>query len=189
MSNIETYNQTNYNSDTDLESYYDSDESYYNSDSEETNYNFYNPEEVSLTKYNIVICERYSLRYHHLISTSEINYHYLTHFRFKKYRYNEMKNIIRTLLPRSTIEIAECFYLNEGFCVSILKTIWIKLIQRKWKNILKKRKNIIKKRCNLNTLKYREINGFWPRDCLNYPTLKGMLSDLSRASSRASFRT
>ena len=75
-------------------------------------------------------------------------------------------------------EITECVYLNTGHYVAILKTFWLRLIQRKWKNIIKERKNIIKKRCNLKSLRHREDTGKWPEDCLTFPQLRGMLSQL-----------
>lgn len=49
----------------------------------------------------------------------------------------------------------------------IIKTYWIKIIQRNWKRIFKERKQIIKKRMNLDSLHYRQINGRWPIG-LNY---------------------
>ena len=103
------------------------------------------------------------------------NYRHKRHDIFKNY-----KNIISNknyIKP----EIAECIYLrNDGECIAILKTYWIRLIQRTWKNIYKKRISLIKKRCNLNSLKYKEIYGKWPNNCNEYPSLKGMLSFLTR---------
>jgi hypothetical protein len=75
-------------------------------------------------------------------------------------------------------EITDCVYLNTGHYVAILKTFWLRLIQRKWKNIIKERENIIKKRCTLNSLRHRELTGKWPKNCLYFPQLKGMLSEL-----------
>ena len=40
-------------------------------------------------------------------------------------------------------EIAQCILLESGHTVCIIKTFWLKLIQRKWKNIIKLRKNNI----------------------------------------------
>jgi hypothetical protein len=160
MSNLGTDSET-YDSD-----YTDTDEEMY----EETDFNFYYPEEPSLTKYNFVICELYSI--------SKNNKYYLTHFRFRKYNYREAERIIQYLQSTSKIEIAECIYLPSQHCVSILKTFWLRLIQRKWKKIINERKLIIIKRCNPNSIKYREIHGIWPNNCFIYPTLKGMLSNL-----------
>ena len=106
------------------------------------------------------------------------NKYYLTHCRFRKYNYREAERIIQYLQSTSKIEIAECIYLPSKHCVSILKTIWLRLIQRRWKKIINERKLIIKKRCNPNSIKYREIHGIWPDNCFIYPILKGMLSNL-----------
>jgi hypothetical protein len=172
------------NSDTNTDS-----ESYYETDDEnitDSNYNFYDPEEPSQTKYNIVLCEKYNPQYHG-ITDGEVIHHYLTHIRFKKYNYNEIRNTLTTTFRRSTVEIAECIYLMSQECISILKTFWLKIIQRKWKNILKERKIIIKKRSHPNSLRHREIYGKWPNDCCNYPVLKGMLSKLSSLSRTSPF--
>lgn len=132
--------------------------------------NLYEPEEVSLTKFNFVVCELYNI--------PDCGIYYLTHYRFKKYDYDEADYITQDILINSRIEIAQCIYLPSQYCISILKTFWLRLIQRKWKNIINERKKILRKRCNLSSLKYIEINGKWPNDCLNYPLLKGMLSNL-----------
>lgn len=148
----------------------DSDYSYYSDD--EYYENEYEPEEQSLTKYNIVLCD--SLLY---------NYH-LVLIRFKQFKYNQICSVYNEVFTEMyrKIEIAECIYLPSQECIGIIKTFWIKLIQRRWKNLLKERKIIIKKRCNPNSLKYIEINGKWPINCCYYPVLKGMLSNLSKTS-------
>jgi hypothetical protein len=155
--------------------YYDSDNESYESDDDEF---IYDPEEPSSTKYNIVICQ---LNY-----DEEIYHHYLTLLRLKTFTSDFLINFS----TEAKLEIAECIYLPSDYCISILKTIWLKLIQRVWKKIYKEKKLIISLRRNINSLKHREIYGKWPNNCLIYPTLKGMLSNLSRASrasSRASF--
>jgi hypothetical protein len=87
--------------------------------------------------------------------------------------YKNYMNIIKNNYIKP--EIGECIYLNSGHCVTILKTFWIKIIQKTWKNILKKRENIIKKSSNINFLKNRETLCKRPTYLYNYPTLKGML--------------
>jgi hypothetical protein len=142
----------------------------------------YDPEESSLTKYNIVLCELYNKEYHGYID-GEINNHYLSLVRFKKYDYNYINSFRRSNPLRFRLEIAECLYLSSSHCISILKTHWLKLIQRTWKKIYKYRKQTLMLRSHPNSLKYREINGRWPNNCSNYPILKGMLSYLSKSSS------
>ena len=72
-------------------------------------------------------------------------------------------------------EIAECMYLETHECVAVLKTHWIRLIQRTWKNVMRKRADVIQKRTNPHALYNRQITGNWPSDCSNCPGLKGML--------------
>jgi len=72
-------------------------------------------------------------------------------------------------------EIAEVVYLCGDECVAILKTFWIRIIQRAWKRVYKERQNIILIRRNPMSLKYRERNGKWANNCCNLPGLYGML--------------
>jgi hypothetical protein len=166
----------------------------YESDDEYVNDIVYDPEEVSLTRYNISLCEIYNSRIHGAVN-SDVLYHYLVHSRYKKfdidyinedatyiqneYAYlpNQNHDIIRNykeIISNNYIkpEITECIYLDSGHCVGIKKTYWIKLIQRTWKNICKKREKIDRLRCHPNSLTHREITGKWPENCLCIPKLK-----------------
>jgi hypothetical protein len=158
-------------------------------------------EEVSRTRFNIVLCELYNSNMHGDAQEDIIaQYHYITIYRYKKldvklindiaefinleylYLLNRGSNIFANylnIIRRDNYvkpEIAECIYLPTGHCVSIIKTIWIKLIQRTWKKIYNQRKIIMSKRMSINSLRYREVNGVWPDDCKNHPSIKGMLA-------------
>lgn len=169
-----------FDGETDSESYSSWDETDNESDYGEITYE---PEENTLTKYNIVLCEKYN-ELRHGVSNDNLNNHYLTLIRFKILDIN----IINALLNNSNnnLEIAECIYLPSQHCISIIKTFWLKIIQKTWKKIYKERKLCILRRSNPNAQKYKEIHGHWPSQCTNYPQLKGMLSRLSRRSSRTS---
>ena len=41
------------------------------------------------------------------------------------------------------LHIAKVLYLGGDECVGIIKTFWIKWIQRRWKNVFKRRKQVI----------------------------------------------
>lgn len=149
----------------------------------------YDPDEFSVKKYNIVICSKYNI---HLHGTYEpkISDHYLTQYRLKYFDYDIINELVEFINANTsqydvdfTVEIAECIYLPSYHCVCIIKTHWLRLIQRKWKNICTERKRVTRLRCSLNALRYRETYGKWPSNCLNYPILKGMLSNLCRTSS------
>jgi len=64
-------------------------------------------------------------------------------------------------------QIAECIYIGEE-CTAIIKTFWLKIIQRTWKKIYAKRMNYIK---NPTNLFYRQMRG-----PMYLPTLRGMLA-------------
>lgn len=65
------------------------------------------------------------------------------------------KNKIKIVDP--TISDDDCY-----ITTSIIKTHYIRLIQRKWKRLYKQ---MIKNRGNLNNLRHREIYGTWPTNC------------------------
>jgi hypothetical protein len=165
---------------------------------------FYEPDEISKTKYNLAICGKYS---HHIhgFGTGEAINHFITTHRFNNIdfrkaqiyltleniqiinniinlntNYNANVNVYEFNRMKPRIEITECIYLPSQHCVSIIKTLWIKLIQRTWKKICKERKLCLIQRQTLNSIKYKEIYGYWPNHCNYYPPLKGMLSYLSR---------
>ena len=176
--------------------YTDSDnESEYDVDISNT---IYEPEEESLTRFNISLCELYNKNVHGNVN-SEVLYHYLVFFRYKNLNVEHIKETIELInseylnLPNKSHdifrnyseiirnekyikpEIIECIYLDTGHCIAIKKTFLIRIIQRSWRNILKKREQIIKIRGHPNSLRQREITGKWPESCRIYPSIKGML--------------
>ena len=167
---------------SDNESYDETDNESYDETDDETEIDdiIYEPEEHSLTRYNIVLCDRYDRNKYGTVS-GEINNHFLTIVRLKELDVDYI-NYVEQFVS-GNVEIAECLYLPSQHCVSIIKTHWLKLIQRTWKKICRNRKITIIRRCHPDALKYREIHGRWPNYCINYPTLRGMLSGLSRRSS------
>jgi hypothetical protein len=59
--------------------------------------------------------------------------------------------------------------------VAINKTFWLKLIQRKWKKIMKIRKNIVLQRSCVSNQMYFQIHGKYPTHMRIFPTLHGMM--------------
>jgi len=166
------------------------------------NANLYDCDEPSLTHYNIILCELFNKKIHGSLdnNTKEENIGYLVYCKFKNLDIELIEDIGREIIGayhlsirngehniyrnyRNIIsrpdfikpEIAQCVYLESQHCVAILKTIWIKLIQRKWKKVFAERKQILNERCTIKALLYREINGKWPSHCIYLPSLKGML--------------
>ena len=197
------YNVNNDPTNYDVNEY--SSSQYSENDSENTQDIIYETDEPSSTKFVIALCELFNEKIHG-DTLSDVKYHYLVNTRFKQLDMNCIndyavflnnqyiyevnlhhcifKNYRNMILNGNYIkpEIMEILYLKDGlgcdYCVGIKKTFWIKIIQRTWKNILKKRQEINFKRANISSLRYRELNRIWPKDCLYYPYLKGMLSYL-----------
>jgi len=65
---------------------------------------------------------------------------------------------------------------NYQLYTVILKTHWIRLIQRHWKKIYKQQYHIIRQRCKVNNMRYREIHGNYPVKINRLPGLKGLLN-------------
>ena len=80
-------------------------------------------------------------------------------------------------------ELAQCITLSTHETIAIIKTIWIKIIQRKWRSICNEKKKILTKRTNPNNIIYKQIHGRWPDSCKYMPALKGMLYSLRTSSS------
>ena len=71
-------------------------------------------------------------------------------------------------------EVAECIILETGETIAILKTFWIRIIQKVWKKVLKQRQLYIKQMHTYQNLYKRELGKIKYR----LPGLKGMLKDL-----------
>jgi hypothetical protein len=72
-------------------------------------------------------------------------------------------------------EIAECVYLLGDECVAILKTFWLRLVQRAWKRVFAERRQVFSQRMRPDSLRHRETMGKWPSSCSKLPGLHGML--------------
>ena len=58
----------------------------------------------------------------------------------------------------------------------VLKTHWIRLVQRHWKTLMKERKKMIKQRASITSRQLFENTGKYTYEINFMPRLKGMLS-------------
>jgi hypothetical protein len=77
-------------------------------------------------------------------------------------------------------EIGVYMLLPTQEAVAILKTFWLRIIQRKWKKVCKEQQAILINRRNINSLHIRETTGKWPSEYRNLPGLRGMLCELNK---------
>jgi hypothetical protein len=164
----------------------------------------YEPDEQSPTKYNIVLCDIYNDKLHGVNRDLLHNqYMVIAIFKYLDVAYlNRMAGYynrayvdkVNLITPHSCIrnyrniisshnyvkpEIAHCFLLAGGEQVCILKTIWIRLIQRAWKRVYRERFGAIRMRSNPRSLIHRQLTRGWNN---RLTSLRGMLLH-SRAAS------
>jgi hypothetical protein len=77
------------------------------------------------------------------------------------------------------LQIAKVIYLSGYECVAILKTFWIRIIQRTWKKIYKQKCIILAIRKLPSSLVYKQTHSKWPNNCLYMPSLYGMLTSIA----------
>lgn len=104
---------------------------------------------------------------------------------YKKCYYDKCSNLkddyirnYNNIIKRSNYikpEIGEIHYLRGDECVCILKTFWLKIIQRAWKKIYKIRQKIYRQRCCPDAIFYKQISGRYPETCSFMPSIRGML--------------
>jgi len=79
---------------------------------------------------------------------------------------------LNTTRLQTTIQIMKHTEKKGTIDIVILKTFWLKIVQRTWKRVFKERKRILKEWKSPSSLKYSEINGHFEK---RLPTIYGML--------------
>lgn len=159
-------------------------------DSEEEQYEdiVYEPDEPNKSRFVIALCEIFNDKIHGAGPQG----HYLVYCRYKKIHmdwieetsdfvkleYQYLHNLTHDLHPNYRqillrnnyikLEIVDVIY-NNDFCIAIIKTLWIKIIQRAWKRVIKERQRIQK---SIAGLRHKELTGKWP----TMPGLRGLLT-------------
>jgi len=88
--------------------------------------------------------------------------------------YLQLYSIFKIRNPE--IDIMQLSILEDSTYTSIVKTHWLRIVQRTWKKIYKQRLDIMNKRMRLNAMRLFEISGKYPQDINAMPSLKGMLN-------------
>ena len=76
---------------------------------------------------------------------------------------------------RTCIDIMQLVIVDDVYTV-LIKTFWLKVIQRKWRNIFKQRKVVLDIRKTVKCQNYFRINGKYPYDARYFPQYNGMLA-------------
>ena len=105
---------------------------------------------------------------------------------FFRFRYYDILNYLNqySIFDRrqvSPVDILKLYIIENHYTV-IIKTYWLRLIQRHWKQVFRQRKRVIQQRKSLTNLRYRELNGRHLVGVNYIPGLYGMLSIYARFS-------
>jgi hypothetical protein len=102
--------------------------------------------------------------------------YYINYTRQIARKHNIIRNYHRIISRSDYIQphIGQVIYLPSGECVAVLKTIWLRLIQRCWRRVYNEKSRVISTRNKIDSLKFREVHGKWPNDCNYLPSIHGM---------------
>ena len=127
-------------------------------------------------KYYIGICKRsnhYKDQYL-LLNTISPKLFHKTNYK-TVIAYLQEYSIIYVSSPK--LEIMKFAPINEDVYSVVIKTYWIRLVQRHWKKILSIRENIYKRRGSINSQRHFEFYGRYPYGLNAIPRLYGMLHE------------
>jgi hypothetical protein len=79
--------------------------------------------------------------------------------------------------PHKQIEIMKLIVLEDGTFSVLLKTVWLRLVQRRWKKIMQNRKDQLRKKCSLRALNTREMIGKFPLELRREMGIMGMMTN------------
>jgi hypothetical protein len=93
-------------------------------------------------------------------------------------RYLAEYSIVR--VENAKVHIMKLCILDDGTYSVVLKTHWLRLVQRHWRKTYQQRKKVIRGRRNLHNMRQREIYGRWPYGLNILPSLHGLTQDYKK---------
>lgn len=101
------------------------------------------------------------------------------HYEFERVRrYLAQYSIVR--VENAKVHIMKLCILEDDTYSVVLKTHWLRLVQRHWRKTYQERKRVIKGRRNLANLRHREVCGRWPNGLNRVPSLHGLLQQYKK---------
>ena len=73
------------------------------------------------------------------------------------------------------LHVIQVFYGSLGECYAVLKTRWIMVVQRAWKQVFAERRRLWNLRMHVNCLRERQLTGRYPPGLRYLPGLRGMI--------------
>ena len=166
-------------SDSDSDSYSDSDSEYRTDEIDDREELFRNSEKKHNNYYIGSVAYSSTRSKHMFLASSISNSSFLKYEHFQVLEYLSVTN---TYFPEAVkIHIIKLQILTNdndyfGEYSVIIKTFWLRIIQRHWKSIMKERQMIIMKQKDIKSIQYRELHGHFPIGANHSPQLRGMLN-------------
>ena len=125
--------------------------------------------------YYLGLCGRISSLDDYYIIASTVS---LPSFLYNPYytilRYLRLHSCLRSTSNKIDIIQLKILEHEDGTYSAIPKTFWLRIVQRRWKQIYKERMNILEKRKSITSIRYREIRGKYPVGLNVLPDLYSM---------------
>ena len=86
-------------------------------------------------------------------------------------------------LDRPHIDILQLHITPQGQYTVLIKTFWLRLVQRRWRQIYRERQDILRKRRSILALRYREVRGKYPQGMNALPNIIDMFRSPANLSS------
>ena len=102
---------------------------------------------------------------------------------FFHFPFLDVTRYLRTINTSSCVDIFQVEYMWIRQCyypVVIIKTYWLRLVQRRWKHIFHARQKMIRMRMCISSQRYFQLHGKYPPSMRVLPVLYGMLNSDKR---------
>jgi hypothetical protein len=105
---------------------------------------------------------------------------------FMDYEYSRILGYVRTysvfyVSPNSQIEIMKLILDADQSYTTVLKTHWLRLVQRRWKTVYRERERVIGRRMSIQNQEYFRINKHYLPKTNVLPSIHGMLCGFRQA--------
>lgn len=92
-----------------------------------------------------------------------------------QYMYEYLIHYQWSIIPKRSIDIIQ-LYIENHLYKCVIKTHWLRLIQRHWKHAYAERKKVIQLRKTIRNIKYFQLHGRYVYGANYLPSLHGLLS-------------
>ena len=108
-----------------------------------------------------------------LMANSVSSHTFFRHPYERIYQYLQNYSTLQLYSPK--IEIMQLHITSDFVYSIVIKTFWLRIIQRHWKRTFRARQEMLQKRMTIQSLKIYELTSKFPQHLRNLPEINGML--------------